>query len=137
MITKEQWEMLEDNFNSRFTSSKVLKCDEYEILISLERVKPLQYQIVVYVKCEDEEDYSIKGKYGAPDSPVGQKFYRPVSRNVYSKKEILETQKVCGKRFANKLKGEKIHYHTPGWNSFKTLKKHLLKTCENIELLSV
>jgi hypothetical protein len=132
-MTNEEWKTVEDELKSPFGHAK-LKCDGYEVALVVQRYKELKFRITIYV------DGWIKGKYVTEDSEIRRKFMCPRSKYVYSAKSRIEAKKMKKKELELlKSKGfdpwRKITYWTPFWSSFRSLKSHLRKNCETIELI--
>lgn len=128
-MTDKDWEYVEKELNS-FFNQVYLKCDEYDLTLTLERICQFKNAIMFYV------DGSFKGKWLLDDCEERKRFCRKGQNSIYSPKQKSELKKM-GKRFL-KERGidltKKIDYYSNSWNSFNSLKQHLIKNNTNIEL---
>ena len=129
-MTPQDWERFEKRLSVPF-SMVVLEADGYEVAFRVEPVKRLQYQIMTYVGGK------FKGKWLLEDCEIRRKFMRPRSTYAFPAKERRELKKL-GKKVLSKMNMDpdrRITSYTPLWASPKTLKSHLRKNCQNIEIL--
>lgn len=129
--TKEQWTTIEKAL-AGFYSRVILQVDGYEVTLALARVGIYKNAISVYV------NGWLKGKWLLAECPERQRFFRPVTRNLYKGRDQAAIVKIIGRREAVKRGFYKkiTNYHFD-WTSFSRLKAHLIKHNESIELVKI
>lgn len=115
------WNAVERALSIQFGRCK-LKIDGKILTLCCEAINR-RLQIVWFV------DGQFLGRWLSEDCIERQKFARPSIRKLYSKKE-LEKFKRCGIKGMDK----KITLYYFSWPSFQSLKRHLQKTCTDIEI---
>ncbi len=132
-LSKEQKEQIIKELSHTF-GTVMLKCDDDHITLAVERVKPLQHKVVMYINgywkaewCNDKKSY--------PE----QKYLRKREHSLYSKAEVAEFQKKFGKRDAARIFDLKKTFFTFNlvWPSGKMALNHLIKVSKSIELVKV
>lgn len=125
-MTKEQWKSAEERLGTPY-ATVTLKIDGYRIDIQTVILK-MKLALAVYV------DGKMSLEWVANDCEIRRKFYFGEKRTLLSrkqreelKKETKAIQKAVKERMAYKL-------YTPYWNSFRSLKRHLIQNCISIEL---
>ncbi|WP_124076124.1 hypothetical protein [Burkholderia gladioli] len=111
----------------------VLRCGSDTVTIQVQRTKPRQYDLMVYVNGFLRWEYL---KPGAAEN----RFYRPVSRPFYTPAKRAEIVKVFGKRRAARefpRLYESCTYYMPSWRSTKPMLRHFEKTNETVMLVTV
>ena len=129
--TKEQWKEIEGKLQCLWTPVK-LRCDGYEVYLTLVRVNQFKNAIRVYV------DGYFRGIWMSSDSEEGRRFYPTRTRRVYSKEKVKRIVKVYGKRAAAKHfdLDTVITWKSPCWGSFGALKRHFIKHNDSIEWIA-
>jgi hypothetical protein len=129
-MTPEDWKTVEQKLSFPF-GMVVLKADGYEVALRVEPVKRLQYQIMAYV------DGQFKGKWTLEDCEIRRKFMRPRTTYAFPTKDRRALKKLGRTALSNMGidPDRRITYYTPLWTSPRTLKTHLRKNCQNIELV--
>lgn len=109
-----------------------LRCDQHDVRVLIRPIKPLTYRPIVMVDGRFDYDWT------KAESDVGAKFYQRKRGQLFKRAALAEHQKSFGKR-ARKAMAERgtYSYHTPNWSSVGGLLRHLTKTCQDIELVSV
>lgn len=126
-MTVEEWKKVETELSSPFGYVK-LKIDGYNVTIETLLVKPLHYKLFVYI------DGKFKMKWCIEDCEERRRFC------FKSKKSLLTAQdnkKLKRESKAVREEVEKrmtIYTYYPMFNSFRTLKSHLIKNNVSIEL---
>jgi hypothetical protein len=126
-MEQADWDALKEQMASPWGSMK-LKCDGFEICLTQQTCSTKKsWSTVVYV------DGYLKGiwlacdhKTGEPEHEETRRFYRKVTRALYSKKESEAYRKIFGKRRAAEMTAAKFFTYDWSWKSFNTLKKHFL-----------
>lgn len=135
MITKEQWNEIENKLQSIFALKK-FRLGSDEITIAREFVKEGQSKLVVYLNGTikfswthrvDDEHYN----------PLVAKFWHCSSRAIYGKKYKAAMIKIYGKKRVKQecpeLEKRYVNY-SPFWPRAKTLVNHL-KKIPDLELI--
>jgi hypothetical protein len=131
-LTKEDWKTVEDNLKLFYTLVK-LKCDGYNITLRLERLTQFKNGIAIYVNGKFE------GKWLIEDCEERRRFLRSVNMFLYTQKQRANMKKISkGLRKKCGLPDPDVRstYWTYYWNSFQSLKRHLIKNNTTIELLT-
>lgn len=126
MITKDQWAQLEKEMLLTYGRA-VLRADGHLLQLVVNQVKPRQFAIAVYV------DGVIKGEYMASESPIGAKFFRPRTRCAIKPADLKGVRKKVQEQWKAKYT---FTVHDPFWTSVPAMRRHLTKTCQEIELVS-
>lgn len=134
MITKEQWEGIEDNLKGLF--GKVdFKLDDKKITVCHEFIAQEQMGYTVYV------DGCFKMGWAMPSSelydPIVEKICNKRTRSFYSTKEKQQLTKIWGKRAVKKhhdLDKKSIHYE-PYFKKCSVLLRQF-KKIEELEMWS-
>jgi hypothetical protein len=128
-MSKEDWKKVEKVFSSRFGQVK-LKCDNYEITLSVESIGKLQLAVVVYV------NGSVKGKWLNENCEESRRFYQTIERFAFKKKLRDDMRKLCTKKEYIKDEWDKKYKcYRFYWKSFRSLKKHLIANNKEIQLI--
>ncbi|WP_293266765.1 hypothetical protein [Neptunomonas sp.] len=127
MITKEQWDDIENDLTGMFASVK-FQYGEHEIIASRERVGEGKYDLVVYV------DGYIKGAWYMPDKegflPVIKDVWRTRKKAIYSPQKKAKIIKDLGKRLTKEVYLEldkTIVYYSPDFTTAKSLVRQYKK----------
>ena len=129
--TKEEWKKIEEKLSTPW-GQIVLMIDGYELTLSVVRVKPLRYAIMIYV------NGVFKGEWGLKDCEERRLFFCPLVRNIWSRKTRKALKNISKKsmKSINMDLDKTAVYYTPFWKSFKSLKAHLLKNNKSIEWIN-
>lgn len=129
-LTKEQWDEIEKQLSGTFGYVKLM-VDGYNVSLSIEPIKKLRLAICIYVNGfinfkGDEEHLEIQRRFWS----VRKRFVYSAKYRKYAKRQSRATRKMLGSD-----ENQTIEQHLPWFNSFKTLKAHLIKNNESIELI--
>ena len=132
-MTVEQWKKAE-NMLSTVLGFVKMKVDGYDITIQYAKEKPTKYVLAVYVNGE------IRGEWLAEDCEIRRKFCYCGERQILSSKQKKKIFAGLTKREQTRFEKENrdrlyYKYYTPYFNSFRTLKAHLIKNNKSIELI--
>ncbi len=138
MPTAEQWEKIEAQLSNPFGKVELI-CDGYSIVATPRRVSPLKYEIMVYV------DGFIRGEWIKGESEIPLKFHREQKRLVASKGMRAWYEKASKSRHFTKAEKEEfaanakktLSLWTPGWTNAKSFIRHIKKTCQSIEVVTI
>ncbi len=128
--TEEQWKIVEEKLFGCFGMVKLL-IDGYEVLLMIHRIGKMQLAIAVYINGQ------IKGEYLDKGSEESRRFYFLKKRYVMSLKYRQKVKRLS-KRVREGLilhEDDVVTYYYPWWTSFKSLRRHLIKNNESIELM--
>lgn len=125
-MTKEDWENIERKLC--YPGAGVnLKVDGYKVTLRVLREK-MKMVIAVYV------DGYIKAEWLVEDSDIRRRFYQRCKHSLLTaadKKKLAKQRKSVQKA----VQEQATYYSfTPYWNSFRSLKSHIIKNNESIEL---
>lgn len=134
--TAEQWKQFEQRLGALYNPAYA-NCDGYLVLCTLERVERTQLGITVYV------DGWLRGKWLLSNEDgeypeQGRRFYQERSKSVHPEKQRRKLEKIFGKREAKRRFSldKKITWRVPYWRSARSLRTHLIKQNQSIQLLS-
>jgi len=130
VMSTQEWKQIEECLKSFYSPVKI-KCDGYYVTLCLRRLDQFKNGILIYVNGE------IKGKWLLEDCEERRRFFRPVKKSLYSRKQKASLKKIS-KRLRQKagLSDPEINYtcYYPYWKSFRALKTHIIKNNSDIEL---
>lgn len=109
-----------------------LRCDGYDVTLSVQRYKGMQYRVLTYV------NGSIKGEWFRGDKPAPEsKFLRKSVRPNLSPSQRKEWEKKLRKRFVKNdpFASGSVTLFLPDWASGKAAISHLDKVCDSIEVI--
>ncbi len=132
-MQQHDWDDLKQQMASPYGYMK-LKCDQYEVTLE-QRVdsKGRKWETWIFV------DGVIKGEWCKPDengNPMFEetrRFLRKSSKAYFRAKEVEQYRKAFGKRRAAEIAAKRHIWFNADWNSFNSLKKHLLANNTSIE----
>lgn len=130
-LSKEERQKVEEALSHSWGRA-VLKCDGYEVTLSVQRVRKLSYRVATFVNGEWRGEW-LSGRQQHPE----QKFLRRSERAFMTPSMKAKMVKIFGKRAAAKdpLWTRKIVMFYLDWASGKQALAHLLKVCESVELV--
>lgn len=127
-LTAEEWKEIEEELKLIYSMVK-LRCDGYEVSITLARVTQFKNAIVVYV------NGVVKGEWLLKECEESRRFFRKVTKSVLTPKQKKSLQKLP-KKLQKELGIDKtVSYYLADWTSFRALKKHLIEHNQSIELI--
>ncbi|MCY9765159.1 hypothetical protein M5X06_30805 [Paenibacillus alvei] len=127
-LTTGDWKTVENNLR-HLHSPVELNCDGYAVTLVLERVTPFKNGIAVYI------DGNVKGSWIMDDCEERRRFMRPITKQLFTKKQ-LESAKKVSKKYYKEAAVQKYTCHDYHWYSFRSLKNHLIKNNKSIEIKS-
>lgn len=133
-MTPEEWKKVEDHLRGAYGRVK-LAIDDYDISLVRE-VSKNKISTMVYV------NGSVKGiDIGVEETEINRRFYRPNTRYAHTmrrgfnrEKEIRKLKRL-GLKDIVEMYQKRVTIHWPWWNNFNSMKKHLIKNNESIELV--
>lgn len=133
-MTPEEWTKVEDRLRGAYGSVELL-VDGFEIYLAREVSKNMIHT-TIYV------NGSIKGvDIGVDETEINRRFYRPNARYALKmrrgknrEKELRKFKRLGWKDFVAMYQ-RRVTIHWPWWNNFNSMKKHLIKNNESIELV--
>lgn len=133
MITKEQWDKVEKDLQSQW-KTVTLKCDGYEVSLSLGQVYKMKLGILVRVNGWFKGAWLIN-----KDKPAEEARRFLQSRYIYrygvkDKKLYKQLGKKYMKEHSIDL-GARMEFKSFYWSSFAALKRHFIKNNKSIELI--
>lgn len=130
-MTPEDWKEVKERLEDFYSTVK-LKCDGYEVILLLGRISQMENAILIYINGE------VKGKWLINDCEERRRFMRPVKKSVFSQKQRTQ-MKTISKKLRQKYglpdPNASITAYYPYWTSFNSLKRHLIKHNDSIELV--
>ncbi len=127
-VSAQDWKDIEQRLKELYRSVKLV-CDGYELTLVLQRIGQFHNAITVYI------DGKIDGRWMIEDCEQRRRFYCPKSKSFYSKKDMADIKKISKRMFKEMQAKNKFVYYAPYWTSFRSLKSHLIKNNESIELV--
>lgn len=136
MISKEQWQEVEEELKGLFPTVK-FRYQEHEVRVTRERKSESQTVLAVYV------DGYIRGAWMLPSregfDPIARQLWRTRTKGVYSPKMIKEIEKIWGKRQAKKRHPDlhgKREYFDPYFVTAASIVRQYRKL-DGLELLQI
>jgi hypothetical protein len=132
-LTREQIIAIEDELAVPYGMVRLM-CDGYRVDIHVSQVKPLKYELMVYVNGE------WKGSWVKGDCEEAKRFMRPMHRHKYTTEFRTGMTKVYGVRRVRKEIPDldaKVTHYSPTWSSAKPMLRHFAKTCGDIQLVCI
>lgn len=135
-MQQADWDELKNQMSSPYGHMK-LKCDGFEIdLVQMIESGKKTWGTTVYVNGYLKGAWlNCDHKTGVTEHEEARRFYRKITRSLYSQKELTELRKIFGKREADKTAARKFITYDRTWKSFGSLKKHLVANNTSIERL--
>ena len=133
-MTSEDWQSVDEDLKHQFRTVH-LKCDDYEVTLTLCQVGQFKLEIIPYVNGWFKGEWFKTGAI----SEEARRFFPTHFINQYSIKEKkfwLKTpfgKKYCRENGINL--NARREYKGYSWNSFPALKRHFIKNNKNIELI--
>lgn len=126
-MTAEEWKMVEEKMDSVFANVK-LKIDGYEVELCTTRSKKRKPEISVYV------NGNIKTSDIINDTEIRRRFYNRHVTNLLKAKDKKMLKGIP--RVIREVIEDNASYdwYEPYWQSFRSLKRHLIKNNSSIEL---
>lgn len=126
-MTVEEWKKVETELSSPFGYVK-LKIDGYNVTIETRPDKPLHYALAVYI------DGQFNMKWCLEDCEERRRFcfrHKESLLSAQQKKKLKRERKAVREEVEKRMT---IYTYYPFFNSFRTLKSHLMKNNISIEL---
>lgn len=129
-MNQEKWAEIAKELENPFGKVR-LKIDEYDVTIIVAQEKTLKYCLAVYINDK------IKVKDIIEDCDIRRKFYQEHKTSLLKRKD-LERLKREKKSVREEVKKKYTsYYYDPCWRSFRSLKAHLIKNNEDIEVIKI
>lgn len=129
-MTEDEWAKVERALSSPYGAAD-LRVDGFEVALRVERLRKLQYTIVVYV------NGSWKGTWLRTDCEERRRFFRQVRRSFMTRTRYENWRKAFGKKRADAERAQaRGAYWLPDWTSFGALRRHMVKNNASIELVN-
>lgn len=131
-MTKEEWVQVEKALQSLYSIVE-LKIDGYKVALRLERLDTYKNAITVYINGE------FKGKWLMEECEERRRFLRKREKSLITQKQKKDLNKLS-KKFRKEHEewfNRSYVYYEPWWTSFNSLRKHLIKENESIELVKI
>lgn len=126
-MTKEEWKKIEDRLSMPFSYVK-LKIDGYDVTVETRQDKPLHYVLAVFINGIFKMDWCFE------DCEERRRFCSVYKKSLLSAKEKKRLKKER-KAFREEIeKQTTVYIYYPHWNSFRSMKAHLIKNNRSIEL---
>jgi hypothetical protein len=127
-MTDEDWKYVENNLQHEWHTVTLL-CDGYRLELALMRVTEMSLGICVYI------NGWWRGEWILNDCEERRRFMRPVVQSMCTGK-IRKAMLKLPKKYQKKMEIDKTYTsYRSHWTSFKSLKRHLIKNNESIELV--
>lgn len=130
-MTPAEWEFVEAQLSSPFSSPVDLLCDGHELTLDVVKTKPLQYAIHIYV------GGVFKGAWCNSKLPCEEqrRFMRCMKSAYYSPSKLAKLAKLFSKKELAQMKEKHFTFFTSMWPTFAPLKRHLVANNKSIELV--
>lgn len=126
-MTVEEWKKVETELSSPFGYVK-LKIDGYNVTIETLPDRPLHYVLVVYI------DGEFKMKWCIEDCEERRRFCFKSKKSLLTAQNKKKLKRECKAVREEVERRMTIYTYYPIFNSFRTLKSHLIKNNVSIEL---
>ena len=127
-MTDKEWEKVADKLDDVFGRVK-LKVDGYELTLCVVRTTKMSLEIAVYV------NGTIKGADIINDCDIRRKFYQEHVKSILTVQDKKMLRGISKSKRKEIEENSKISWYEPCWQSFRSLKKHLIKNNVSIELM--
>lgn len=128
-MRREDWKTVEQKLSGSYGSVN-LRCDGYEVILQVERLKARTYVIAVYV------NGWMKGEWLLGETEESRRFYQAKTVFLYGPAARKKAVKKLGKRRAEEYGFLKsFTSRTPYWTSVTALRRHFQKHNQSIELM--
>lgn len=128
-MTKEEWDKVESRLYAPYCSVPLM-IDGYDVNICIVQTKKLKFEYAIYI------DGKIALNDCIHDCEIRNRFYQKHKRSLLTKKD-KDLFKIVKKSEREKfVKANEYFWYEPYWQSFKSLKAHLIKCNNSIELLT-
>lgn len=131
-MTTQDWKEVEERLKS-FYDAVELAIDQYKVNLVLERISQFKNVIMVYINGK------IDWKWSSEDCEERRRFFQPCTKSLVSPKQKKSLSKIS-KRLRKEVglldPDVKYTFYRPYWTSFKSLKRHLTKNNDSIELVT-
>lgn len=127
-MTVEEWKSCEERL-SGYWGVIHLKADEYNLTLAVVQTQKLKQEIVVYV------DGKIKGEWIGNDCEIRRRFFNKHKKCIFPQTEMKKIKKMRKEIREKALENAYFYWYEPYWQSFRSLKSHLLKNNASIELV--
>lgn len=147
MLTKEQWEEINNKLCGSWGIVK-LRVDGFDVCLEVRMVAERKYAIAVFVNGFIKGEDRLISVPSDPKEPteIAKRFYQVHKRYIHPRKYRDEVKKIAKSRsrdtreFSQSLAATAdsvMIWCDPIWNSFRALKRHLIKNNTSIELAPV
>lgn len=130
---EDVWTQAADAMLSPYGSVE-LRCDEYRVNLQMERAsaKRANYEIVIYVNGH------MKGAWMMNDCEERRRFFRPITRRVYTGKDLAAYKRLKKLGGAQDVDLNRTHTsYMPFWPTFEPLRRHLLKHNKDVRVVKI
>lgn len=129
-MTAEEWKTCEEHLSGYYGKAD-LKVDEYNLTLIVVPRKKLQQEIMVYI------DGKFKVEWLTDDCEIRRRFYNKHKKCLCSQAEMKKIKRMRKVQRENVLENAYCYWYEPCWQSFRSLKTHLIKNNSSIELVEV
>lgn len=131
-MTDEEWKIAEDKLSGLYGYVR-LKIDGYNVTVEKRQMNEMQFCLAVFI------DGTFKMKWALEDCEIRRRFCREVKKRTFTSRSKADFVKAVGKKAAKQFEKENSHllystYYEPFFGSFRTLKAHLIRNNDSIEL---
>ncbi|CAB5597409.1 Uncharacterised protein [Pseudomonas putida] len=135
-MQQADWDELKEQMNTPYGSMK-LKCDGFDVeLVQVIQAGKKSWGTTVYVNGYIRGMWlNCDNKTGATEHEETRRFYRKITRGLYTPKQLEALRKIWGKREADKRAAQKFITYDWTWKNFTSLKRHLQANNTSIERL--
>jgi len=127
-MTPEEWKEVEARLSLPYSRPVKLKVDGYDVTIGHAQKKPLKYCLAIYI------DGVFKFDWLFEDCEIRRRFCARHTKSLLTPKE-KKALKRKSKSFQDEIKKKSSYeWYEPYWNTFRSLKLHLIKNNKSIEI---
>ena len=127
-MTQEEWDEVEARLYAPYCSVPLM-IDGRRVSIAVVQIQKLHFEYAVYI------DGKIVYNDCLHDCEIRDKFYNKHKRSLLKKKDkdMLKHMKKSVRE--SYIKRAEYFWYEPYWQSFRSLKAHLIKNSDNIEVI--
>lgn len=131
-LTKDQWKSVEQSLSPPWGRTKLM-IDNYMVeLILFANKGKLSFSIMVCINGKFDYNWIPDKTHEVED--IRKRFFRP--SKICAFRATKSTIKKCGKAFVKEMKKKYTGIvYLPYWDSFNSLKKHLVANNSNFEII--
>lgn len=128
-MTAEEWKICEEHLSDYYGIVR-LKIDGYNVTLSVVPAAHLRQEIMIYI------DGKFKAEWLINDCEIRRRFCNKHRKCFYSQSDTKKIKRMRKELREKALENAYYYWYEPCWQSFRSLKSHLIKNNSSIELVN-